>query len=394
MIYKIVKEDVYSVGVKDWDRRIFDELIQIPDGTSYNSFLVKGTNKTALIDTVDPTKANELLDNLKKLDTDIDYLVINHAEQDHSGTIPPILDIYKNAIIITTSKCKDLLIEFHLIPDEKFMVVGDGETLDLGGKTLKFIITPWVHWPDTMVTYLQEDQILFSCDFFGSHLATSELFADRDIYKAAKRYYAEIMMPFRTIIRNNLEKLKNLKIQIIAPSHGPLYNNPEFIMDAYKDWTSENTKNVVVIPYTSMHGSTQRMVDYLVDSLIERGVTVKPLNLTYTDMGEVALDLVDATTMVIASPTVLTGPHPSVVYATYLANALRPKLKFFSVMGSYGWGGRMLDQITGMIGNLRVEMITPLIIKGFPKEEDYKKIDAMADDIAQKHEQLGIIENK
>lgn len=394
MIYKIVKEDVYSVGVKDWDRRIFDELIQIPDGTSYNSFLVKGTNKTALIDTVDPTKANELLDNLKKLDADIDYLVINHAEQDHSGTIPPILDIYKNAIIITTSKCKDLLIEFHLIPDEKFMVVGDGETLDLGGKTLKFIITPWVHWPDTMVTYLQEDQILFSCDFFGSHLATSELFADRDIYKAAKRYYAEIMMPFRTIIRNNLEKLKNLKIQIIAPSHGPLYNNPEFIMDAYKDWTSENTKNVVVIPYTSMHGSTQRMVDYLVDSLIERGVTVKPLNLTYTDMGEVALDLVDATTMVIASPTVLTGPHPSVVYATYLANALRPKLKFVSVMGSYGWGGRMLDQITGMIGNLRVEMITPLIIKGFPKEEDYKKIDAMADDIAQKHNQLGIIENK
>ncbi len=394
MIYKIVKEDVYSVGVKDWDRRIFDELIQIPDGTSYNSFLVKGTNKTALIDTVDPTKANELLDNLKKLDADIDYLVINHAEQDHSGTIPQILDIYKNAIIITTSKCKDLLIEFHLIPDEKFMVVGDGETLDLGGKTLKFIITPWVHWPDTMVTYLQEDQILFSCDFFGSHLATSELFADRDIYKAAKRYYAEIMMPFRTIIRNNLEKLKNLKIQIIAPSHGPLYNNPEFIMDAYKDWTSETTKNVVVIPYTSMHGSTQRMVDYLVDSLIERGVTVKPLNLTYTDMGEMALDLVDATTMVIASPTVLTGPHPSVVYATYLANALRPKLKFVSVMGSYGWGGRMLDQITGMIGNLRVEMITPLIIKGFPKEEDYKKIDAMADDITQKHEQLGIIENK
>jgi len=394
MIYKIVKEDVYSVGVKDWDRRIFDELIQIPDGTSYNSFLVKGTNKTALIDTVDPTKANELLDNLKKLDADIDYLVINHAEQDHSGTIPQILDIYKNAIIITTSKCKDLLIEFHLIPDEKFMVVGDGETLDLGGKTLKFIITPWVHWPDTMVTYLQEDQILFSCDFFGSHLATSELFADKDIYKAAKRYYAEIMMPFRTIIRNNLEKLKNLKIQIIAPSHGPLYNNPEFIMDAYKDWTSENTKNVVVIPYTSMHGSTQRMVDYLVDSLIERGVTVKPLNLTYTDMGEMALDLVDATTMVIASPTVLTGPHPSVVYATYLANALRPKLKFVSVMGSYGWGGRMLDQITGMIGNLRVEMITPLIIKGFPKEGDYKKIDAMADDIAQKHEQLGIIENK
>ena len=152
MIYKIIENDVYSVGVKDWNRRIFDELIQIPNGTSYNSFLVKGTDKTALIDTVDPTKANELLDNLKKLDADIDYLIVNHAEQDHSGTIPQILDIYNNALIITNSKCKDLLIEFHLIPDEKFLVVGDGETLDLGGKTLEFIITPWVHWPDTMVT--------------------------------------------------------------------------------------------------------------------------------------------------------------------------------------------------------------------------------------------------
>ncbi len=392
MIYEIIKNDVYSVGVKDWNRRIFDELIPIPHGTSYNSFLIQGTGKTALIDTVDPTKANELLENLKKLDADIDYLIVNHAEQDHSGTIPRILDIYNNALIITNAKCKDLLIEFHLIPEEKFKVVGDGETLDLGGKTLKFIITPWVHWPDTMVTYLQEDQILFSCDFFGSHLATSELYANLDIYKSAKRYYAEIMMPFRTIIQKDLEKLKNLQIQIIAPSHGPLYNNPEFILDAYKDWTSDNTKNVVIIPYISMHGSTQHMVDYLVDSLIERGLTVKPLNLTYTDMGELALDLVDATTMVIASPTVLTGPHPSVVYATYLANALRPKLKFVSVMGSYGWGGRMLDQITGMIGSLRVEMITPLIIKGLPKEEDYKKIDAMADEITAKHEQLGIIE--
>jgi len=391
MIYRMLKEDVYSVGVIDWDRRIFDELIQIPNGTSYNSYIIKGNNKTALIDTVDPTKTDELLDNLKKLNVDIDYLVVNHAEQDHSGTIPDILKIYKNAIVVTNSKCKELLSEFLPIPDEKFKIVSDGETLDLGGKELEFIITPWVHWPDTMVTYLHDDKILFSCDFFGSHRASSDLFACEDIYMAAKRYYAEIMMPFRVIIRKNLEKLKNLEIDIIAPSHGPLYKNPAFIMDAYKDWTSDNTKNEVIIPYISMHGSTQRMVDYLVNSLVERGVSVKPMNLTYTDMGEVALNLVDATTMVIASPTVLTGPHPSVVYATYLANALRPKLKLVSVMGSYGWGGRMLDQIRGMIDSLNVEIITPLIIKGFPKEEDYKKLDEMADEITSKHKILGII---
>jgi flavorubredoxin len=391
MTYNLIKEDVYSVGAKDWDRRIFDELINIPDGTSYNSFIVKGKDKTALIDTVDPAKTKELLDNLKKLNVNIDYIVVNHAEQDHSGTIPQILEKYKDAIIVTNTKCKEFLSEFLPLTDAKFRVVGDGDSLDLGGKTLEFIITPWVHWPDTMVTYLNENKILFSCDFFGSHLATSELFANEDIYKLAKRYYAEIMMPFRTIIIKNLEKLENLNIDIIAPSHGPLYKNPEFIINAYKDWTSNITKNEVIIPYISMHGSTKCMVDYLVDSLIDRGITVKPLNLTLTESGELALDLVDATTMVIASPTVLTGPHPSVVYATYLANALRPKLKLVSIMGSYGWGGRMLDVITGMLGSLKVEMISPLIIKGFPKEEDYKKIETMANEILSKHEELGII---
>lgn len=394
MIYSEIKEDVYSVGAVDWDRRIFDELIQIPNGTSYNSYVVVGKNKTALIDTVDPAKSHELLTNLKKLKVNINYLVVNHAEQDHSGTIPEILEIYKDAIIVTNSKCKELLSEFLPIDDDKFKIVEDGDTLDLGDKKLEFIITPWVHWPDTMVTYLQEEGIVFSCDFFGSHLATSRLYAEKDIYKAAKKYYAEIMMPFRKIIVKNLEKLEKLKINIIAPSHGPLHKNPKFIMDAYEDWVSDKTKNEVIIPYISMHGSTQRMVDYLVDSLVERGVMAKPLNLTYTDMGELALDLVDATTMVVASPTVLTGPHPIVAYAAYLANALRPKLKFVSVMGSYGWGGRMLDQITGLIGNLRVEMIDPLIIKGFPMESDYQKIDAMADEIAQKHQELGILEKK
>jgi len=394
MIYRKIKEDVYSVGVVDWDRRIFDELIHIPNGTSYNSYIIKGNDKTALIDTVDPAKTHELLDNLEKLDVDIDYLIVNHAEQDHSGSIPNILEKYENAVVITNSKCKGLLMEFLPIAEEKFMVVNDGDIIDLGNKNLKFLITPWVHWPDTMVTYLQEEQILFSCDFFGSHRATTQLFAGKDIYRNAKKYYAEIMMPFRAIIRKNLEKLDKIEIKIIAPSHGPIYNDPQFIVDAYKDWTSDNTKNEVIIPYISMHGSTQRMVDHLVNALVERNVEAKPLNLTYTDMGEVALDLVDATTMVIASPTVLTGPHPSVIYATYLANALRPKLKFVSVMGSYGWGGRMLDQITGMIGTLKVDMISPLIIKGFPNDEDYHKIDEMADEIASQHKKLGIIEDK
>ncbi len=391
MIYKPIKDNVFAVGAVDWDRRLFDELISIPKGTSYNSYLVKGVDKTALIDTVDPSKTNELLDNLKKLDITVDYIVANHGEQDHSGFIPDVLEMYPDATVITNNKCKDLLKEFHGIPEEKFMVVNDGDTLSLGNKTLKFVVTPWVHWPDTMTTYLMEDKILFSCDFFGSHYGTSELYADDDlIYESAKSYYAEIMMPFRNIIKKDVEKIETLDIEIIAPSHGPLYDHPDFIIDAYKDWISDNTKNEVVIPYISMHGSTQRMVDYLVDALITRGVVVKPFNLSYTDMGDLALALVDASTMVIASPTVLIGPHPKVVYATYLANVLKPKLKFVSVIGSFGWGGKMLDQITGMITNLKVETIDPLIIKGYPKDEDYKKLDDIAEEIAVKHEKIGV----
>jgi len=389
-----VKPNIHSVGVIDWDRRLFDELIPLPDGTSYNAYLIKGSEKVALIDTVDPPKESELVNNLKKLNIDkLDYVISNHAEQDHSGTIPKILEVYPTAKVVTNTKSKTMLMDMLLIPEDKFHIVNDRDTVSLGDKTLEFIIAPWVHWPETMLTYLREDKILFSCDFFGSHLATSEPYVQDKwkVYESAKRYYAEIMMPFRTSIKKNLEKIKDLPVEMIAPSHGPIHAEPEFIIDAYKEWTSDAVKNEVIIPYVSMHGSTKRMVDYLVNALIERGITVKPFNLTQTDIGELAMALVDAASIVVGSPTVLTGPHPNVVYAAYLANALRPKLKFASLIGSYGWGGRMVDIITGMLTNLKVELIEPVIIKGYPKEDDFKALDRLADAILEKHKSAGIV---
>jgi len=389
-----IKSNIYSVGAIDWDRRLFDELIPLPDGTSYNSYLIKGTEKIALIDTVDPTKQHELIENLKELKINkIDYIVTNHAEQDHSGALPKILNIYKNARVVTNKKCKDMLINLLLIPENKFITVNDRETISLGDKTLEFIYAPWVHWPETMLTYLKEDKILFSCDLFGSHFATSKIFVtdEAKVYESAKRYYAEIMMPFRKIIKKNMEKIKDLKIEIIATSHGPIYDKPEFILDAYEDWISDEVKNEVIIPYVSMHGSTKKMVDFLVNALIEKGITVKPFNLTVTDIGELAISLVDVATIVIASPTVLVGPHPSVVYATYLANALRPKTKFVSIIGSYGWGGKMVKQLSDMIPNLKVEIIEPVVIKGFPKEDDFKELDRLVDEILKKHKENNIV---
>ena len=393
MAVREITENVYAVGAIDWDRQLFDELIPLSEGTSYNSYLVKGSEKTALIDTVDPTKENVLFDNLKNSGIKrLDYVVSNHAEQDHSGTIPKVLELFPEAVVVTNPRCRDFLKDLLLIPDEKFKIVEDGDTLSLGDKTLRFILTPWVHWPETMVTYLQEDNLLFSCDFFGSHLATSDLFVeDESVYEPAKRYYAEIMMPFRAVITKNLEKIKDLNIKMIAPSHGPVYKNPDFIIDTYRDWISDEVKNEVVVPYISMHGSTSEMVNYFVDKLMKKGIRVKPFNISQTDIGHLSMALVDAATVVIGSPTVLTAAHPIMYYAAYLVSVLKPKFRFASIIGSYSWKGKMLEQFQTVLGNLKFELLEPVLSKGHPKEEDYKALDRLAEDIYKRHREAGLI---
>ena len=394
MAVRKLKDGIYSVGAIDWNRRLFDELIPLPQGTTYNAYLIKGSEKIALIDTVDPTMEHELLRNLRKFKVDrIDYVISNHAEQDHSGAIPKILEVYPQATLVTNEKCKSMLMDLLLIPEGKFKVVNDKETLSLGDRTLEFILTPWVHWPETMSTYLREDKILFSCDFFGSHYASSELFVEDEakVLEDAKRYYAEIMMPFMVQINRNLEKLKDYQINMIAPSHGPVYNKPELIVDAYKEWISDKVKNEVVIAYVSMHGSTKKMVDYLFDALVDRGIKVTPYKLTETDIGELAISLVDAATLVLGTPTVLVGPHPDAVYAAVLANALKPRIKNIGIIGSFGWGGKAIETIKGLVPNLKAEILTPVLARGHPKEEDYKAIDKLADEILKKHKDLNLI---
>ncbi len=389
-----LKKDIYSVGAIDWDRRLFDSLIPLPDGTSYNSYLIKGSLKTALIDTVNPPMKDVLLENLDQLGIKtIDYVIFNHAEPDHAGSICEVLAKYPEAKAVCTEKCKTMLIDRFLVPDSKFKTVADKETIEMGGRTLEFIHAPWVHWPETMLTYLREDKILFPCDFFGSHIAASDLFVkdEGQEAEAAKRYYAEIMMPFRLQIQNNLKKIKDYDIEIIAPSHGPIHDKPEFIIKAYNSWAYDEPGNIVVIPYVSMHGSTRRMVNYLVDALDRKNITVKRFDLSNSDVGKLAMSLVDAATIVIGTPTVLTGPHPAAAYAAVLANAIKPKVKFASIIGSYGWGTKVVETLAGMIPNLKVEIIPPVIIKGYPKEADYEALDKLADAIAEKHKAAGIV---
>ncbi|MDA8132769.1 MAG: FprA family A-type flavoprotein [Elusimicrobia bacterium] len=380
-----ITEGVFSLRVNHFNRELFDSLIPLPEGTSYNAYLVKGSEKTALLDTADPEKAEVLFDFLRDVDR-VDYVISHHAEQDHSGSIPGVLRRYPGAMVVTNPKCREFLMTHLHLPAEKIIEVKDGGTLELGGKTLEFVYTPWVHWPETMCTWLREDKVLFSCDFFGSHLATGELFSEEHrVHDPMKRYFAEIMMPFRSNIKSHLEKLAKYDISFIAPSHGPVHCNTRFVLDLYKDWAVGEPRNKAVVAYVSMHGSTYMLVNRLVSRLQEAGVCVEKLNLEHMDEGRVAMSLVDAATIVIGTPTVLTGPHPKTVYAAYLANLIRPKAKFVSVVGSFGWGGKAVETIAGMIPNIKAEVLKPVMVKGMPTEADLKLVDELAAQIAQKH---------
>ncbi|MBD3261859.1 MAG: MBL fold metallo-hydrolase [Candidatus Altiarchaeales archaeon] len=381
-------ENIIPVGVVDWDRRLFDELIPLPEGTSYNSYLIEGSKKTVLIDTVDPSKVDEFLGNLRETGLKhIDYVVANHAEQDHSGSLPALIEEYPDIKVVASQKCKGILSDLLHLRDDDFKVVQDADTLSLGDRTLEFIEAPWVHWPETILTYVREEGVLFSCDLFGSHLAQDGLYVEDECRSAdaAKRYYAEIMMPFRGLIKKHMQRLKDYEIKVIATSHGPIYDKPEFILNLYENWVSDDVEQHVLIPYVSMHGSIRESVEYFMERLAEEKVKATPFNLTVTDIGRLAEALVDASTVVFATPTVLFGPHPKVAYAAYLANILNPKTKYVSIINSYGWGGQCVEILGEFTKKLDAELIDPVEFKGKPDKRDFMKIDKLVENIISKH---------
>ncbi|MBS1227472.1 MAG: flavoprotein [Proteobacteria bacterium] len=384
MIVRELKPKVYSLSAIDWDRKLFDELVPLPEGTSYNAYLVKGSEKTALIDTVHPSMSDDLIKALKGMGlARLDYIVSNHAEADHSGSIPALLAEFPEARVLANVKCRSLLKAALKLPAEALTLIQDEQVISLGDKSLRFMWVPWVHWPDTTITYLQEDRIVFSCDFLGAHLATSDLYASDEarVERAALTYYAEIMMPYRPNVNKHLKRLEGVDIEMIAPSHGPVHARPDFILSLYRRWAGDQTRPQVVIPYLSMYESTAKMVAYLVDRLMGKGLSVQPFNVVDLDSGRFASALVEASTIVFASPTVLDGPHPAMAYAAYLANALRPKTKYAAIIGSYGWGTGMPESLTALLPNLKVAWLDAVNTGGAPRAEDFAALDRLADDI-------------
>jgi len=386
-------ENVFEVGAAHPDRELFDCLMPTPHGTTYNSYLVVGQDKTALIDAVDPEKTGVLLQNLEDAGVKrIDYLISLHTEQDHAGGNEAILRRYPMAQIIVNAKVREMSLTHLHQKDEKMTVIGEGDRLELGGKTLRFMMIPFAHWPDNFMAYLEEDNILFSSDLFGSHYSTVKAFSTSSAEQrlAAKTYYAEIMMPFRPQIAKYTRRVRELKPRLIAPAHGPVWYDPDMILGRYEKWTSDSVKRLVAIPYVSMHGSTRLMVERLAVKLSEKGISIVCRDLGHhpdslvVETGHLLTDLADAAAVVMASPTVLGGPHPNVAYAAMITNAVRPKTRFFGLIGSYGWGTKIAETIDSLTGNLKVERLEPVLVKGLPTPEDYAKLDTFAGELAAK----------
>jgi flavorubredoxin len=382
-----LSENVYYVGVKDPNKRMFDSLIPLPQGTTYNSYLIKGKNKTALIDTVNPGFEKEhhsRINQIQELDT-IDYLVMNHAEPDHASAIPYILEKNTKAKLVLTKRGAEAAKIYYKVDEKRMHIVSDGDTINLGDKTLRFIEAPMLHWPETMFTYLEEDKILFPCDFLGLHTAYG-FYDDKvpELIPYAQRYFGEIMMPYRSMGKRGLDKISGLDIDLIAPSHGPIHRNPERILEAYRKWTIGETRQKVLVVYASMWKSTEKMILQLVEVLEKQGVEVAVYDLAYADVGDIARDLVDSRGIVLGTPTVLGRMHPLAVYAAHLVKVLKPPVKYGVVLTSYGWGKGALSHASEMLGPTGLEVVGALEVNGVPESEDYSAIRDVAKNLAQK----------
>ena len=383
-------KNVYWVGAVDWNLRDFHGY-ETRRGGTYNSYLIID-DKSALIDTVKYTFSNEFVKKIKELinPENIDYIIINHVEIDHSSALPEIMDYSKNAEIIATRNGRIGLIK-HYGENLEIKTVKTGDELRLGKKTLKFIEAPMLHWPDSMFTFLVEDGILMPNDAFGQHLASSQRFDDEFdqsiLMDEAAKYYANILMPFASIIIKKIDELSMLGIKprMIAPSHGLIWrSNPERIINSYLEWSKGITENKVVIVYDTMWGSTEKMAYAISDALAKHKIDVRMFHLRKSDLSEVVKEILDAKAVIIGSPTKNRLMFPTISgFLTYITG-LKPKGKIWSSFGSYGWGGGAVKGINQILNNSGFELLEPsLNVRYVPNEEDLYKCREFGERIAE-----------
>ncbi|SHF46334.1 Flavorubredoxin [Caldanaerobius fijiensis DSM 17918] len=378
-----IKDETTWVGVMDKDLLIFDIVFPLNKGTTYNSYLIKG-EKIALIDTVKEPFFDEFFEKIASVvePAKIDYIIINHTEPDHSGALAKLLERVPEAIVVGSRSA----IQFARgITNKEFksQIVKQGDTIDLGGKTLEFIMAPFLHWPDTMFTYLREDKILFTCDAFGAHYCPEDkdgnMFNDTsgEYFDEFKYYYESIMSPFKPKILEAIDKIKGLDIDIIAPSHGPiLRERPWFYVDKYKEWSDDfsNLKDIVVV-YASAYTYTAKIADAIVEGMQgEGGVNIKVYNILNSDRSQVISDILKASGVLVGSPTINGDVVKPIWDMLTSLNPLVCKGKYAAAFGSFGWSGEAVPMMEERLKQLKFKVIQPGIRINFkPSTDDIDK---------------------
>ncbi len=380
---------VYYVGAVDWNLRDFHGYTT-PGGVTYNSYLIVD-EKVCLIDTVKAPFAQELLNRISSIidPAKIDYVITNHIEPDHSSALPAVMARAPQAKVVLTEHGRTGIIK-HYQQNYDFQVVKEGDILDLGQNKLHFVPVPMLHWPDSMLCYLSEEQILFSNDAFGQHISTTKRFDDENdltavIYEAEK-YYANILMPFGKLVVKTLEKLKDLPVKLIAPSHGIVWRSHiADILAKYQDWGQGKQTSKIIIAYDSMWGSTERMARQVLEGVAAAGVTGKLYKLSTADRSEVVRDMLAAGGVLIGSSTLHNGMLPTVGALMLYLKGLRPAGKLGAAFGAYGWGGgaqKAIEELLGSAGVVTEQ--SGLSLKWVPDAEEINKCFDFGHDFAKR----------
>jgi flavorubredoxin len=379
MSVREIKENVYWVGAVDWNIRDFHGY-STDQGTTYNAYLVMD-EKIALFDTVKRNFKDELLFHIRELTEPekIDYIIVNHVEMDHSGSLPAMIELIKPEKIFCSQNGMKAMIDHFHHEEWPYEVVKTGDSISLGRKSVTFVETPMLHWPDSMFSYIREDKLLISSDAFGQHLATAERFADEveqcDLLHNATKYYANILMLFSPNVQRLLGKVAELglEIEMIAPDHGLIWReNPGFIIDAYDRWSRQTLANKALVIYDSMWHSTELMAKAICSEIAKAGIEAKLLNLKTNHRSDIMTEVLDAGALIFGSPTLNNGMLPTMGdFLTYL-KGLRPKGQVAAAFGSFGWSGEAVKHINGYLEEMKLELAHPgLKVKNVPREEDF-----------------------
>lgn len=385
-----VVDGVHWVGVRHPDLRVFDDLFPTRNGTTYNSYLVQGSEKTALIDTVKAPFADEFFNKLgEHIEPEkIDIIVVNHTEPDHSGAVAYMIE--KNPDVqIYCSKSGENFLKQLLNRDFNAVVVNDGDEVKLGGKTLRFIIAPYLHWPDTIFTYLVEDELLFSCDAFGAHYCSDKLFDDEinEFYTDFHFYFDCIVRPFKDKVRDALKKCEGLPIKMVCPSHGPIRRSSgQFAIESYARWCvapSSKGRPKALMAVLSSHGNTRDMANVIATELRAQGVDVDTFALSGMRDDDYRDALEQADVLLIGTPTIQRDAPPHVWHALSLISSVTPKARLGAVFGSFGWSGEAVKMVEQRMAGLKYKLVADGISFRFtPTKENMDSCRSFAEQVA------------